>query len=417
MFLKSTILVLICWLLASCLTAESSAVTMPIQASKDQNVQRPVGGTKIANPTAPKTTPKIPVTRQAIAKTSEDLDCKHVLDRCPVAGGIKWQCKKRFVLGVNYAWYHFAGDFGGIPAYAQHGVAQTAPAIDKELADMKANGSNVIRWWVFADLRGGGITFSPDNTPSGLGPTVKADLLKALELAEKNDVYLMLVMFSFDAFKPTRMDSGANIRSIAPIITDKVKRKALIEKVIKPLVKIGESSPYKKRLMTWELINEPEWAIAGASLHGDPAFECQNSVYDCVTHKQMETWLSDLTKVVRKESKALISVGGAAIKWKMAWSKLDLDFHQFHMYDWVDNYFPYTNSPKQWGLTDKPILMGEYPLAGIPRANAAKLMNSWYDNGYAGAMGWAVSDGTPNWSAIKPQIKAFAKKRSCETQF
>src|SRR4051812_18263235 len=28
--------------------------------------------------------------------------CSNVVDECPVPGGVTWQCKKRFVHGVNY---------------------------------------------------------------------------------------------------------------------------------------------------------------------------------------------------------------------------------------------------------------------------------------------------------------------------
>ncbi len=344
-------------------------------------------------------------------------DCSQIVDQCPVPGGITWQCKKRFMHGLNYAWHNFSGDFGGIPSYGQGGVAASAAQVDKELLEMKTYGASVIRWWIMPDFRGAGVSFDSSNTPTGLGSTFEADLLKALELAEKHDLYLMLTMFSFDAFKPTRNDNGLLIRSLKPIIIDPQKRTALLEKVIRPMVKIGEKSPFKKRLMTWELINEPEWAMTGASKYGDPQYECNSQMYDCVTHQEMESFLADIAKVVRSESKALTSVGGAAIKWKNAWTRLDLDYHQYHLYDWVNTYFPYSKSPKDWELTDKPVVMGEFPFDGVTGANATKLLESWYGNGFGGALGWAVTDPVFNWSSNRAAIKAFVEKHSCQTQY
>lgn len=344
-------------------------------------------------------------------------DCSQVVDECPVAGGVTWQCKKRFVHGVNYAWHNFSGDFGGIPAWGQAGVSEVSADVDKELVDMKTNGSGVVRWWILPDFRGAGVSFDGSGTPTGLGGTFEKDLLKALELADKNDIYLMLTIFSFDAFKPTHDVNGISVRSIQPMILDSKKRQALLEKVIRPMAKIAESSPYKKRLMTWELINEPEWAISGASKYGDSGFDCNGTTLQCLTHEQMESFLADITKVLRSESKALISVGGAALKWKNAWTHLDLDYYQYHFYDWVNQYYPYTKSTKDWGLTDKPVVMGEYPLNGISGANATTLISSWYSKGFAGSLGWSVTDASFNWSGNRQAIKGYADKNSCQIRF
>ncbi len=354
---------------------------------------------------------------QTSSTLATPADCSRVVDECPVEGGVTWQCKKRFVHGVNYAWHYFAGDFGGIPAWSQSGVAGTAPAVDKELLDMKSNGANVVRWWVMPDFRGAGVTFDSNDTPTGLGASFENDLLKALELADKNDIYLMLTIFSFDAFKPTHTEAGIKIRSLQPMILDPKKREALLEKVIRPMARIAEGSPFKKRLMSWDLINEPEWAMTGPSKYGDPAFECDGGRLQCLTHEQMESFLSDLSQVLRSEGKALISVGGAAIKWKNAWTHLDLDFLQFHFYDWINLYYPYTKSPQDWGITSKPVVMGEYPFNGVPGANAAKLLASWYGTGFAGSLGWAVTDSSFDWTGNRAQFKDFSDRKSCQVRF
>jgi hypothetical protein len=226
----------------------------------------------------------------------------------------------------------------------------------------------------------------------------------------------MLNIFSVDNFRPTAMNNGIKVRGLQPIILSGSKRKALLENVIRPMAKAAEASPHRQRLIAWDVMNEPEWAMMGSSKYGDPDFECDPD-YQCLTHDQMESFLGEVITILRAESKALITVGGAAIKWAKAWSKLNLDFYQFHTYDWVDEWFPYTKSPAQYGITDKPVVMGEYPVNGLTNAPVKSLLPSYLGSGYAGALAWAVTDQAFDWNAGKGDIKAFAEENACKTKY
>jgi hypothetical protein len=318
--------------------------------------------------------------------------------------------------GVNYAWHTFAADFGGNKAWSQPGVSGE-PAVATELQTMAAGGIQVIRWWLWPDFRGDGVTFDASDTPTGLGGTALADVEKALELAEQNNLYVMLTIFSFDNFRPTRMESQLKVRGIMPIVTDDAKRKALMDTVVAPLARAVEASPHAKRMVAWDIINEPEWAITGASMYGgDPAFDPQTDLA-AVTHAQMEKFVGDTLTTLRANSKALITVGATAVKWKSAWSKLDLDFHQFHMYDWINMYWPYDKKPMDYGLDDKPVVMGEFPMAGLQGVPYAKLVETWFGNQYAGALGWAYTDMMFSGNRDLSAIKAFSDQHSCETKY
>jgi hypothetical protein len=317
--------------------------------------------------------------------------------------------------GINYAWHHFAADFGGNHAWSQNGLS-AEPAVEGELQKMAANGISVVRWWLWPDFRGDGVTFDGTDTPMGLGGTAQADIARALELAEQNNLYLMLTPFSFDNFRPTRMDSGILVRGIKPMVLDDAKRRALMDNVVAPLARAVESSPFQKRMLAWDIINEPEWAVTGPSMYGgDPAFDPMTEL-EPITHAQMETFLGDVLATLRKNSSALVTVGGTAIKWAHAWSKLDLDFHQFHMYDWVNMYWPYDKSPMMYGLSDKPVVMGEFPVTGLSGVSYSKLVESWYGNSYAGALGWAFNDKSFNAGDFSA-IKGFSDARTCETRY
>ena len=337
-------------------------------------------------------------------------------DSCPVAAGVRLDCKQRFMYGLNYAWHTFGADFGGNKAWNQPGVS-AEPAVETDLAAMAAGGVQVLRWWLWPDFRGDGVTFDAADTPTGLGGTALADVSRALELADKHDMYLMLTIFSFDNFRPTRMESTLRVRGIKPIVVDEQKRRALMENVVAPLARAVAASPHARRMLAWDMINEPEWAITGASLYGgDPAFDPQTDL-ESISHAQMEKFLQDTLQTLRANSKALVTVGATAFKWKSAWSKLALDFHQFHMYDWVNMYWPYDRSPMAYQLADKPVVMGEFPMTGLTGVSYGKLLESWFGNAYAGALGWAYTDPMFAGSRNLTDIKAFTGAHTCETRY
>lgn len=344
-------------------------------------------------------------------------------DACPVVHGLSWQCKRRFALGTNWAWHDFAADFGGIQAWSQRGVAADPAPYVADLSAMTAKKVNVIRWWLFPRLDSSGITFGSDDVPTGIGGSMVADLEKALELAESKDVYLMLTLFSFDNFHPTGDESGVHHVGLRPIVVDADKRKRLITHLVAPVADAVERSPKKARVLAWDIINEPEWAMTGPNPYGGGDFE-PSSKLQPVTHAQMETFVSETAAALHAHSRAPVTVGSAAIKWGTAWKQCGLDFYQLHYYDWVYEWFPYTtHTLASAGLTDKPVFMGEFPNAGLsaiaskglPARTAAQYIADLWDQGYAGALSWAYSDTAFPWSSL--DLEMFEKSHVCETKF
>jgi hypothetical protein len=184
-----------------------------------------------------------------------------------------------------------------------------------------------------------------------------------------------------------------------------------------------EASPYKKRMLAWDMINEPEWAITGPDLYGGEAFTPQSNL-DNVTHAQMETFLIEMAAVLRANCSALISIGGAAIKWPKAWTGVNVDFYQLHYYDWIYEYYPYgTVTLASVGLTNKPVVMGEFPNSGLsaiaskslPARTLAQFSSDLWADGYAGAISWAFNDPAFTWTPAN--LKAFSDLHPCETKF
>ena len=344
-------------------------------------------------------------------------------DPCPAAHGLTWDGKKRFALGTNWAWHEFGADFGGISAWNKKGVSQSPDVYQSDLAAMTAKKVNVIRWWMFPRLDSSGVTFGADDVPTGIGGTLVADLEKGLELAEQNDVYLMLTLFSFDNFNPTKDESGVHHVGLQPMVVDADKRKRLLQNLVAHVADAVEASRYKKRALAWDIINEPEWAMTGPNRYGGQSFE-PTSGLQAVTHSEMETFVSEAAAVLHSHSRAPVTVGSAAIKWASAWKHASLDFYQLHYYDWVYEWFPYaTFTLESEGLNDKPVVLGEFPNAGLsaisskslPARTASQFIADLWDHGYAGAMSWAYSDTAFPWSSL--DLATFQTSHACETRF
>lgn len=337
---------------------------------------------------------------------------------CPVAAGLSVGCNQRFALGINYAWHDFGADFGGLAQWGMGGITEAQTAVNSELQDMRSNGVSVVRWWLFPDFRGDGVQFDEQDNPTGLSATAVEDIKTALSLAKANDLYIVFTVFSFDNFRPTRTDADVEVRGMTPLVTDATRRARLIENVIKPVVQAAASSPDASRLLGWDVINEPEWAIAPTGSN-DQDFT-PNDELDAVSLADMKALINESLAVMATDTpNALRSVGWAAAKWSWAFDDVtNVDFHQPHIYGWVDQYWPYTQTPSQLGYADKPTVMGEFFMLEMPFSDSGNdasfntILSSWLDNGYAGAWAWSYTDEASGASKVN-LIKAFADAKGC----
>src|SRR5262249_55067166 len=117
---------------------------------------------------------------------------------------------------------------------------------------------------------------------------------------------------------------------------------------------------------------------------------------------------------IRAESQAQVTVGCTSLIWAKNWSKLDLDFYQFHIYDWTLTNAPYTKSPEQYGLGDKPVVIGEFPIEGLGGPDYQSVLDALWQHGYSGALAWDY--GAANGSDLAA-VKSFAADKACETSY
>jgi hypothetical protein len=323
----------------------------------------------------------------------------------PPTSGVMVDGVSRFQYGINYAWASFASDFGN----TTRGVAATKAQRLTAMMDMKAHGVDAVRWWVFPNFTGGGVTFDSAGSPTGLGGSTLADITAALDDAAQADIHIQFTLFSFDNFKTATMPP----HNLAPIISSPTMLSALINNVVIPFANQVKTDPNKDRVSSWDVINEPEWAIAATPTDGsDAAFTPQTTV-TTVTYPVMKAFVQAVADALHGASDKPVTVGGAAIKWAKAWAGIG-DFYTFHMYDWVNMSYPYTKSLASYGVTDKPVVLGEFPIQGLTGVSYATLVSTIYQLGYAGAMAWAYNDNKNfPWSPNNLSVQAFATAHPC----
>jgi hypothetical protein len=327
----------------------------------------------------------------------------------PPTGGVTSGGMTQFHYGVNYAWASFGSDFGN----TRRGVAITKAARITSLMDMKAHGVDVVRWWVFPNFQGGGVNFdATTGAPTGLGGSTTADIDAALDAAAQAGVRIEFTLFSFDSFKINVATNTVNPHNLAPLISDQTMLSALIDNVITPFVQQVSQSPNKDRVSSWDVINEPEWAIAANPTDGsDAAFTPQTTV-TTVAYPVMLAFVKRVADTIHAGNASPVTVGGAAIKWAKAWASVG-DFYTFHMYDWVNQSYPYTRSLSSYGVTDRPVVLGEFPIQGLTGVPYLTLLDTIYRLGYAGALSWSYNDTAFPWSPNNTNVKTFADQHAC----
>ncbi len=325
-----------------------------------------------------------------------------------------------FLLGANYAWNHYGNDFGS-NAWGSMGVS-TDNGIAAQFADMKAKGVHVARWWVFADGRAG-INFAADGTPTGLQPSVYTDLNAAIALARQNGIFLDLVLFDVSMLAKPTSSGGVQLGGHTDLLTDAAKRNALVNNVVKPLATAYANEP---AIMSWELMNEPEWALS------DLPSAAVNANMNAVTMQQWWSFASSASALLHFYTPDQVTVGSAALKWNKVWTdsfaasrglpQLHLDFYQTHYYQWMDccstndsvlgtsTWSPLTQKVSTLGL-DKPIVVGE---VHTPTGTGGAMLDTILANGYAGVWGWSYNSGATgdklviDWGTYTPWEAAHA---------
>jgi hypothetical protein len=315
---------------------------------------------------------------------------------------IRWRGGDRFLLGVNYPYHQYGNDFGG-NAWGSYGVhdPKTYEVVDADFEQLSSMGVRTVRWFVFTDGRAG-IKFDGEGMPSGLDEFVMQDFDAALEIAQRHNIGLNLVLLDHRFVFDTTEENGVKMGGHAEVIASPEGQEALVRNVFEPVFRRYAGHP---AILSWEVMNEPEWAILDA---GTVDRASVSKPLNLATFRKFAQMTVDS---IHSVAKSYATIGCADAKWAQNWMGLGLDFYQIHYYDWMqphstDNLF---GMRAEWLRLDRPVVVGEFPADKSTVAGLRDYLNLWYSNGYAGAWAWSYRAGT-TWGTPDPEVlKSWAE--------
>ena len=265
------------------------------------------------------------------------------------------------MVGVNYPWRHYGGDFGPTVWGTHAGVTAAPAAIADDLARMAGCGVQVVRWFVFTDARGG-IRVDAAGWPDGLLPGTLADLDAALELAAAAGLQLVPVLFDHTlAFRATDA-AGARVGGHGRWLGDPDGQARLLERVVEPVI-----APLRSARRTRRRSAAPcTPGICSTSPTGSsPSSARRRQVEWPVPFDVLAAWVRDAADLAHRHG-ARVTIGGARLRFAAWWDdpRLGLDFLQAHAYyDPRHDFDLLTTSPAGLGLT-RPLVIGECAAQG-----------------------------------------------------
>ena len=266
------------------------------------------------------------------------------------------------MVGVNYPWRYYGGDFGATVWGTRSGVAVAPAEIADDFAAMAAHGVEIVRWFVFTDARGG-IDVDAAGWPAGLAPGAIDDLDAAFAIAAAAGVRLVPVLFDHTiAFRRTEV-AGARVGGFGHWLGDPEGQARLLDRVVAPVVArygpAGERADLARAVEAWDLLNEPDWVVAELS----PSRQVEWPVpFDVLA-----VWVREAAAIVHRHA-ARVTLGGARLRFAKWWDdpRLGLDFLQAHAYYDPAHDFDLLATPhRALGLT-RPLLIGECAGQGDP---------------------------------------------------
>jgi hypothetical protein len=291
--------------------------------------------------------------------------------------------RKVFINGVNTPWDKW-NDFGG---------DYNEAFWDTHFAELSKNGINASRVWISCN----GFHIKIDSTGKVKGPTEKfwTDLDSFFAIAEKNNIYIMATLISFDNFK----DEGQPYMSWRAMLENEKNMDSYVETYVIPFVK-----RYSKFNSLWsiDLCNEPDWVN-------------ENQECGSIDWEKINKLFAKCAAAIHENSNVLVTIGFGMIKYNSKKynanygaddylkaladnPKAYLDFYSPHFYEWEAEWFgfPFDTDPISFGLDGtKPAVIGEFPATGMTsKTKGSKDMDgnecylNTFKNGWNGIMAW-----------------------------
>ena len=281
-----------------------------------------------------------------------------------------------FSLGVNYPWANYAEDFGAGPSgHRGLSLPENLSRVAEEFARIRDCGASVVRWFLFADGRGGFL--SEKGIPARPDEFLFADVRAALELAKRSELKLCFSLIDYlwlqDRTGKPPEHSNEQVLQFA------AGREAFLHRILIPMFREFREHP---ALFAWEIANEPEWAIR--EFHRQPAAKMH--------YADFRAFAEEIAQAVHEFAGVPVTLGSASLAWVRAWSELGLDIYQAH-------YYPVQDPSGKSGLArqlaclpslDKPLWLGELPAADDHASSYSlkSALTECRDAGLLGAVIW-----------------------------
>ncbi len=330
--------------------------------------------------------------------------------------------KRLWLNGINVPWVNWS-DFDT----PWGGNNYDASAFEAAFTKYEADGINAVRVWVHCKGEGSPLLDS-SGAVTGVSAVFWSNLDDMLQRAADHGLYIMPALFSFDVLKSTKTSNYPyqSAECFRKLITSAANTQTYVDSVLVPLVERYEDDPH---LLAWEICNEPEWMVEG----GDD-IDAANQV----SWEQLQRFHAQLAAAVNAHAVTPVTTGAASLKWNWdnpsgsevnRWSddalqaQYDdpdayLDWYQVHFYDWMIgqgwHYNPYVKGPDQWGIGDRPVIIGETPGTDVDKLDFSMTLTEMYEaalaRGYAGVFAWSdqANDGHGTYATISATTAAFA---------
>jgi hypothetical protein len=310
---------------------------------------------------------------------------------------IHWNGGNFYLYGINYPWLDYGVDFGSGP----WGHLANPDQVKADMATFAGEGGHFLRWWVWVDGRYDPL-FDSTGQVTGFDPLFFSDLDTELQYAANNHIYLDLTLFDTSVLDVAQVVNGAQEGGHAALVTNPTVQQSFLDKALKPFAEHIAASSYKDYVVAYDIMNEPERLLPGG--WGPSA--------DFVTVEQMQTFVENSASYIHKYGGGTLATVGSAAK---TWMGLGLDFYCAH----------YNNGPGEPGGStppppyaslglDKPCVVEEFTTADVSFGlsdtaewSAEWWLNTVYEQGYAGAVGWAWHDSAGNWPSFQPVFTAW----------
>jgi len=284
-----------------------------------------------------------------------------------------------FINGANTPWDNW-NDFGG---------NYDSTWWDNEFSRMKATGGNATRIWITCS---GEVAVNIDSTGYVSGATQEHwdDLADMFSLAQANQIYILATLISFDHTKNTY----TTYQSWRNMYSSQTNVGSYVDNYVVPFITQFKDNPY---LFAVEPCNEIEWVN-------------QDDTNALLPWETLQYFVARVVAAVHENSEVLTTVGNN-VKWQTdLWaggalhafsdvrlqaqyndSDAYLDVYSPHFYDWVVQWYgsPFlTHTPADYGLEDKPCIIGEVPALGVGGISIVECYMNGYANGLQGLMPW-----------------------------